>query len=115
MLVDAPGRLDLHVHVVSEQLLQSLLLGVGEQVGAGVQDPPRTVERVVLAAAVPVDGLLDPAAALVQRVAGQPHNMERVHHRSSGGELFGGGGLEAGEPVHRDHLDAVAPVLGAFG
>jgi hypothetical protein len=69
----------------------------------------RGIERVALAAAVPTGGLLDAAAALVQSIAGQAHDVERVHHRDRVGQFFAGGGLETGEPVHRNHLDAVAP------
>ena len=39
--------------------------------------------------------------------------MEGIHHRDRCGDLLGRGGLEPGEPVHRDHLDPVAPRLGA--
>ncbi len=39
--------------------------------------------------------------------------MEWIHHRHRVGELFGGGGLEPGEPVHRDDVDAVPPRLRA--
>ena len=58
--------------------------------------------------------LLDPAAAPVEGVAGQADDVEGIHHRDRVGELLGGGGLEAGEPVHRDDLDRVAPRLGAL-
>jgi len=64
------------------------------------------VERIVLAAAVPVGVLLDASAALVQRVAGQTDDVEGIHDRDSVGQLFAGGGLEPGEPVHRDDLHA---------
>ncbi len=37
--------------------------------------------------------------------------MKRVHDRGRVGQLFGGGGLEAGEPVHRDHVNGVPPRL----
>ena len=47
------------------------MLLVGEQTGTGVQGPPSGIERVAFAAAVPTGVLLDPSAALVQRVAGQ--------------------------------------------
>ena len=30
------------------------------------------------------------------------------------GQFFSGGGLEAGEPVHRDDLDRVVPLLGTL-
>jgi hypothetical protein len=34
---------------------------------------------------VPTGGLLDAAAALVQSIAGQAHDVERVHHRTASG------------------------------
>jgi hypothetical protein len=114
-LVDPPGHLDLDVGIGGEQVVQSVLLLVGEQVGAGVQSSARAVEGVVLAATVPVDVLLDPAPALVQGVPGQAHDVERIHHCDRVGKFLGGGGLEPGEPVHRDHLHPVAPGLLAFG
>jgi len=114
-LVDAPGRLYLDVLIDRELVGQPLLLLVGEQVRSGVQGPPRGVERVALAAPVPVNGLLDPATALIQRIPGEAHHVKRVHHRHGVGQFLGGGGLEAGEPVHRDHLDRLAPGLGAIG
>ncbi len=77
-LVDAPGRLDLDVLVGGEQVVQSLCLLGREQVSAGVQGPPRAVERVVLAAAVPMGVLLDSPAALVECVAGQADDVERA-------------------------------------
>jgi len=61
-----------------EQVCQPGLLLLGEEFGTGVQGPPGAVERVVLAAAVAVDDLLDPASALVQRVAGGPDNVEGI-------------------------------------
>jgi hypothetical protein len=62
-----------------------------------------------------MDALLDPAPALEERLTGQPHDVEGVHYRDRVRELFGGGGLEAGKPVHRNDLDPVAPSLGSFG
>jgi len=41
--------------------------------------------------------------------------VERIHDRHRVGELLGGGGLEAGEPVHRDDLDPIAPGVGSGG
>ena len=63
-LVDAPGRLNLDVLIEGEQVDEAVRLHVGEQPGAGVQGTPGGVERVALAAAVAVDGLLDPAPHL---------------------------------------------------
>ena len=63
--VDAPGDLDLHVLLVREQFVEALLLAVDKQLGAGVQRPPRGVQRVALAAAVTVQVLLHPATVLI--------------------------------------------------
>src|SRR5690606_29966103 len=115
LLVDAPGGLDLDVLVEVEQCGELVFLAVGEQVDAGVQRPPCAVERVVLRATAPVDDLLHPASAPVQGVTGQADDVEGVHHRDRVGQFLGGGGLEAGEAVHRDHLHRVAPRVGTFG
>lgn len=45
-----------------------------------------------LPAAVPADGLLDTAAALGKSIAGQAHDIERVHHRNRMGPFLDGGG-----------------------
>src|SRR3954465_10818257 len=73
------------------------------------------VERVGAAAAVAVRVLLDPTPAAVQSVAGEPDDVEGVQHRRRLGQLVAGGGLEAGEPVHRDPLQAVPPGPGGPG
>jgi hypothetical protein len=59
--------------------------------------------------------LLDPSAAVVQGVSGQADDVEGIHDRGRCRDLLCGGGLEAGEPVHRDDLDGVAPGLVATG
>lgn len=51
-MVDLPSRFDLDMLLGREQAGQVLALFVGEQVGAGMQCPPRGVERVALAAPV---------------------------------------------------------------
>jgi len=66
------------VIVVGEQLLEAGLLLVGEQRVAGVQGPPGGVQRVTGPATVTVEVLLDPAAALVEGVAGEADDVERV-------------------------------------
>jgi hypothetical protein len=101
--------LTLQVLIVGEQVLQPVLLHVGEQVGAGVQGPAGGVERVAVTATATAGVLLDPAAALVEGVTGQAHDMEGIHDRDRVGQFLGGGGLEPGEPVHRDDFDTVAP------
>src|SRR5690606_7739385 len=48
-------------------------------------------------------------------VGGQVHHVERVHDRPCCRQSVGGGGVVAGEPVHRHDLDSAAEVrvLGA--
>ncbi|AMS05722.1 hypothetical protein AXH35_09985 [Acidipropionibacterium acidipropionici] len=77
-LVDAPGDLDLDVGVVGEQGVQSVLLLVVEQVGAGGQGPAGGIERVALAAAVPTDGLLNSPSALIERLASEARDVEGI-------------------------------------
>ena len=62
-----------------------------------------------------VQFLLDAAPALVEGVPSEPHDVERIHDRGRLREFFGGGGLEAGEPIHRDDLHRRAPRLGSAG
>ena len=54
---------------------------VGEVLLACAQDVPDSVERVVLAAAVTVDVLLDPAVGLVDDLRGELDDVERVKDR----------------------------------
>ena len=82
-LVDPPGRLDLQVLIVGEQVLQLVLLLVGEQVGAGVQGPAGGVVRVAVTATATAGVLLDPAAALVEGVTGQAHMTATASGSSS--------------------------------
>lgn len=77
-LVDAPGDLDLDVGVVGERGVQSVLVLVVEQVGAGGQGPAGGIERVALAAAVPTDGLLNSPSALIERLASQARDVEGI-------------------------------------
>ena len=109
-LVDTPGRFDFDVLFDREHSLQAGGLFLSEQVRAGVQGAARFVERVTGAAAMPDRVLLHSASALVQRVAGEADNVEGVHDRDGVGEFFGGGRLEACEPVHRDDFDPLAPL-----
>jgi hypothetical protein len=67
---------------------------VGEEVGAGVQGPPVSVERVARTAAAALRILLGPAPTAVERATRQIHDAERVHHRDRGWQRLTGGGLE---------------------
>jgi len=110
-LVDAPGRFHLDVLVDREQRGQPCPLRVGEEVVAGVQSPTRHVERIPGTAPMAERGLLHALPGALQRVTGQPDDVERVQHRHRVGDLLGRGGLEAGESVHRDDVDPVPPPL----
>jgi len=61
-----------------------------------------------------VEFLLDAAPALVQGVPGKADDMERFHHCRRGWDFLAGDGLEPGKSVHRDHLNPIAPRLGAL-
>lgn len=82
-LVDPPGRLDLDMLLGPEQRAESSGLLVGQQLGAGVQGPPRGIQRVALHPAVAVDGLLHPAPAPVERVPGEADDVERIMQMSA--------------------------------
>ena len=69
------------VCVMGEQRVEAGGLLVGEQAGAGVQRPAGRVERVAGATAMPAVLLLDAHSALVQGIAGERDDVERVHHR----------------------------------
>jgi hypothetical protein len=76
-----PGGLDLDVALVgSERCLQAGVLPLGEVLDAGAQNVADPVERI-LAAAVAVDVLLDPAPDLVDRGRAELDDAERVEHR----------------------------------
>ena len=77
------------------------------------QDVPDPVERVVLAAAVAVDVLLDAAADLVDGLGAELHHMERVEHRDGVVELVVDGVLVAVERVQGGDLDPGAERVAA--
>ena len=68
-LVDAPGGLDRSVALISEEVLQALGLGIGEQAGPGQQSAPGPVEPVTRSAPPARDRPLDATAALVELVS----------------------------------------------
>jgi len=76
-LVDGPGGFGFAVGVGGEQRVEACGLSGGEEVGAGVQDPPGAVEGVAGAAAVAVEVLPGAAPALVERVAAEADHVER--------------------------------------
>jgi len=62
-----------------------------------------------------VEFLLNASAALIESITGQVHDVEGIHDRSRVWELFSGGALKAGESIHRDDLNALAPRVGLGG
>ena len=92
-LVDAPGGLDRGVAIISEQGLEALGLGVGEQAGPGQRSAPGPVEPVTRPAPPARDRPLDATAALVELAGSQGHDVKGVHHRPGLWELLVGGAL----------------------
>ena len=91
-----------------EQRRDPLLLPVGEQIGSGMQGASGTVERIVVASAVAVELVLDPAAAAVQGVTGEADHVERVHHRGGVGQAVAGWfGSSGDNPAPTDGRTAV--------
>ena len=54
-------------------------------------------------------------AALIESIPGQVHDVEGIHDRPRAGEFFSSGALKAGESIHRDDIDALAPRVGLGG
>ena len=79
--------------LVSEEVLQALGLGVGEQAGPGQQSAPGPVEPVTRPAPPARDHSLDAAAALIELAGRQGHDVEGVHDRPGLWELLVGGAL----------------------
>ena len=74
-----PGDLDFDVTVVGgERGLQAYLLPVGEVFLPGAQQVADPIQRIVSAAAVAVDVLLDPAADLIDRGRPELDHVELV-------------------------------------
>ena len=48
-------------------------------------------------------------AALIESITGKVHDVEGIHDRPRAGEFFGGSARKAGESIHRDDLNALAP------
>jgi len=85
----SPGR--------SDRLLEPGALPVGEVLGPAAQYRPDPVERVVLAAAVAMDLLLDPLPDLVHGPGAELDRGERVEHGRGVPELVIDGVLAAVE------------------
>ena len=79
--------------IISEEVLEALGLGVGEQTGPGQQGAPGPVEPVTCPAPPPCDRPLDPAAALVELAGSQGHDVKGIHDRPRLGELLAGSAL----------------------
>ena len=59
--------------------------------------------------------LLDTSAALIKSIPGQVHDVEGIHDHPRAGKFFSGCALQAGESIHRDDLNALAPRVGLGG
>src|SRR5664280_1017369 len=99
--------------VGGERCLQAGLLPVGEVLDAGAQDVADPVERIILAAAVAVDVLLDPATDLVDGGGAEFDDVERVEDRDRVLELVVDGVLVTVERVQGRNLNVLAERVAA--
>lgn len=102
-----PRHLDPGVPLVREQRLKPRLTGEGP--GAGAESAAGLVERLVLATSPPGRAVLNPAAALVEGVTGEPDDVGRDHRRNRAGQLLADGGPAAGEPDPSRRPQPVSP------
>ena len=91
------GDFDLDVSFVGgPRVLEPGALALGQVLFAGAQDVPDPVQRVVLAAAVTVDFLLDPAPDLINCLRGEFDDVEGVQDGAGVVELVIDGVLVGG-------------------
>ena len=96
-----------------DRLGEPILVTLGEVFLAGTENVADPVERVILAAAMTVDVLLDAAADLIDSLGGELHHMKRVQHGGGVGELVVDRVLVATERVQGDDLNAVTERVAA--
>ena len=102
-----PGDGDLEVGVAGVKAgFDPLDLAGGERVGAGAQGVADPVERVVLAAAVAEQFLLDPAAGLLHRLEAELDDVEGVQDGGGVLELVADRVAVAAERVQGRSADA---------
>ena len=82
------------------------MLALGEALPASAQDVPDPIERVVTAAAVAVDLLLDPTPDVVDDLGGELDDVEGVQDRAGVFELVIDGVFVPVERVQRGDLDS---------
>lgn len=70
------------------------------------------VEEIRSPPAPVVEFLPGASAALIESIPSDVYDVEGVHDRPRAEEFFSGGTLEAGESIHRDDLNALAPRVG---
>ena len=113
-LVNAPAGMDRSVALVGEQGLKVPGLGIGEQVGAGVQRVPGPVEPVSCPAPAPCG--LPTGCGGTGRACRQARETtwNGVHDRPGLGELLSGGALEPWAVCFQASSRAVSQFLRAF-
>src|SRR5699024_6817492 len=93
---------------------QTGLLARREALPPGAENMTDPVERLALAAAMPESLLLDPAAHVIDRCAGELDDVEGVQHAGGVLELVIDRVLVALERVQRRDLDSLAELIAAF-
>ena len=80
-----------------------------EQVRARVQRPPCPIQRIRSSSTMTSCLLLDTATNVIEGITGKFDDVEWVHDFDSIGQFLCGRGLEPGESVHRNNLNAITP------
>jgi len=89
-----------------EAEVDDLTRALGEVLPASAQDVPDPIERIVTAAAVAVDLLLDPTPDVVDDLGGELDDVEGIQDRAGVFELVIDGVLVPVERVQRGDLDS---------
>jgi hypothetical protein len=105
-VVLTPRRFQLDVDVTGQQGVETAVLAVGEEVGAGVEHPAGIAERVGPASPMAMQLPLEAPSASVDGVTGEADRVERVHERHRDRELLARCGLQDGETVGGYDVDA---------
>lgn len=101
--------------IAGEQVEYLVLLAWGEQVGSGVEETAGLVQGIRGTPTPIVKLLPGTPATFIKSITGKVHDVEGTHHRGCVWEFFSGCACEAGESIHRDDLDVLAPHVGLGG
>lgn len=113
-LIHAPNQLHRLMLRHCEQVFNTLLLFPCGQRQAGAQRTLALTQRTILRATPPIVLTLHSLPGLVQHFGTELDHMKRIQDFYGLGQLLSSRRCEAGETVHRDHSNALLPVLILF-